>query len=277
MTVDTTELCKKIEGFMKSHHDNHGLLYDKTTQELSDGNFRVVTAKLKDIPLHRVRRNEADNEFFHKTKDLHYADPEFVTTYGRVNKPGQSMFYCAESNQICRLELLHDYLLKNDVGHERYFTYSQWEINKELNFLVLAVAPSNREISNRFTIRDDCFNFIKSQPTDTQQSYFNLFDLTSNFLLKNAKTDYSVYVVCSAIANFFTIRFPTIDGLIYPTVQGNTGYNFVLRPHTIGNKMILPKKDVYMEKWLVSNKDLTTINPFRKIGHINGDIIMWDK
>jgi hypothetical protein len=78
--------------------------------------------------------------------------------------------------------------------------------------------------------------FINSEPTTIQNNYYNLYSLTEHFFLMNAKNDYSVYVVCSAIANYFTLQFPAIDGLIYPTVQGNTSYNFVIRPHTIVNK-----------------------------------------
>jgi hypothetical protein len=92
----------------------------------------------------------------------------------------------------------------------------------------------------------------------------------------NAKTNYNVYVVCSAIANFLTVQFPNIDGLIYPTVQGNTGYNIVLRPHTINNKMILPKPNVTMEKWNVTNKNSMAVDAhFKKTGKIIDDNIIW--
>ena len=188
------------------------------------------------------------------------------------------MFYCSEFPTICELELLHDYLLNNDIGHERLATYSEWSIQKNLNLLVLAIAPSHREISNGFTIRNDCFKFIKSEPAAAKETYSNFYKLTANFFLKNAKTDSSVYVVCSAIANYFTLQFPKIDGFIYPTVQGNTGYNIVLRPYLIDNKLILPKKEVTMKKWIVTNTNQMKIDrTFNKTGLINGDDIQWDK
>jgi hypothetical protein len=185
------------------------------------------------------------------------------------------MFYCSECQAICRLELLNDYLLKNDVGNQQYATYSQWKIEEELCLLVIDLAPSSREYINGYTIRDDCFKFINSEPTTIQNNYYNLFSLTEHFFLMNGKKDYSVYIVCSEIANYFTLKFPTIDGFIYPTVQGNTGYNFVLRPHTIDNKMIVPES-VSMEKWTVTNNNSSNDDEQIQKGHIKGNHIIWD-
>lgn len=256
--------------------DNHDLLYEKTMIELASLSYNGITIKTSGLPLHRLRLNEKDNKPFVKSSDLNYAPSKFVCSYGRVNKPGQSMFYCAEFTSNCSLELLHDYLLKNDVGHERYVTYSKWEIKKELCLLVIAIAPPNREIVNGYRLRDDCLNYIKSQSLTSQSNYSNLYSLTDHFFLMNAKKDYSVYVVCSAIANYFTLQFPNIDGLIYPTVQANSGYNFVLRPHTVDNKMVLPESEVIMEKWTVANKNQSNADENQKKGQIKGDDIVWD-
>lgn len=279
MAEDVKHLCEKIEALMKLYRDNdHELLYEKTMHELTKVNFSSIFMNINNLPLYRVRLNEESNILFDKIKDIYHAPIKYVSSYGRVNKPGQSMFYCSEISSNCDLELLHDYLLKNDIGHERLATYFEWSIQKDLNLLVLAIAPSHREISNGFTLRNDCFKFVKSEPTAEQETYSNFYKVTSNFFLKNAKKDYSVYVVCSAIANYFTLQFPNINGLIYPTVQGNTGYNIVLRPHTIDNKLIIPKSEVIMKRWLVTTKNQMTIDPsFHKTGHISGDDILWDK
>lgn len=281
MTSDITHLCEKIENFMKIYRDdNHDLLYEKTMYELPNVRFNSIFTNINKLPLNRVRLNGEKNIPFYETKDIYYAPFKNVFSYGRVNKPGQSMFYCSEFSTICDLELLHDYLHKhkNNIGHEEFATYSEWSIQKNLNLLVLAIAPSHREISNGLKIRNDYFKFVKSEPAATRKTYSNFYALTRNFFLKKAKKDISVYVVCSAIANYFTLQFPSIDGLIYPTVQGNTGYNIVLRPHVIDNKSILPKKEVIMKKWIVTDEHQMTIDgTFNKTGQINGDDILWDK
>ena len=276
-SVNVKDICERIESIAKSFHDKpHELLYERVMLELLDLKVAGIFNQLKGITLHRVRLNEETNASFDKVQDIFYAPSKCVNNYGRVNRPGQSMFYCSEFHGICDLELLHDYLLKNDIGHERLATYSEWEIRKDLNLLVLAIAPSNRELINGFMIRNACCELVKSEPADAKDAYSNQYNLTSNFFLKNAKSDNSVYIICSAIANLFTLYYPNIDGFIYPTVQGNTGYNFVLRPHVLDNKMILPKKELSMKKWLVSNKNLMTIDPsFHKKGHIDGENIIW--
>ena len=278
MTTEIKNICDRIEKLMTSYRENnHDLLYEKTMNELQAASFSGIFIQLNNLPLYRVRLNNEKNDIFVKTQDLHYAPSEYVCNYGRVNKPGQSMFYCSEFSTICDLELLFDYLLKNDIGHERLATNSEWKIKEDLNILILALAPSNREFVNGFTLRNECFEFVKSEPEPTKEAYSNFYSLTWHFFEKNAKNDYSVYVVCSAIANYFTLQFPNIDGLIYPTVQGNTGYNIVLRPHVLDNKMIIPKKDVSIKRWIVTNKNSMTIDgSFNKTGQIVNDKIIWN-
>lgn len=150
------------------------------------------------------------------------------------------------------------------------------KLKKKLNLLVLAIPESEREISNSFTIRDQCVQFIKTTSTFDQVNYDNLYTLTNRFFLKNAKSSRSVYVVCSAIANYLTLQMPEIDGFIYPTVQGNTGYNIVLRPHVVDAKMIIPTV-VNMEKWIITeNTKMLIESAFTLTGAINGEKIEWN-
>jgi hypothetical protein len=278
MTTEIKNICDRIEKLMTTYRENnHDLLYEKTLNELQAASFSGIFIQLNNLPLYRVRLNNEKNDIFVKTQDLYYAPSKYVCNYGRVNRPGQSMFYSSEFSTICELELLFDYLLKNDIGHERLATNSEWEIKKDLNILILAVAPSNREFVNGITLHNKWFEFVKSEPELTKETYLNFYSLTWHFFKKNAKNDYSVYVVCSAIANYFTLQFPKIDGLIYPTVQGNTGYNIVLRPHVLDNRMIVPKKEISTKKWIVTNKNSMTIDgSFNKTGQINNDKIIWN-
>ena len=278
MTAELKMLCNRIEYLMSLYNENkHDLLYEKTMSELGSLDYNALFMKINNLPLYRIRINEEENDsVFVETKELYYPPPKAVCNYGRVNKPRQSMFYCSEFSSICELELLYDYLDNYDIGNKKSATYSEWEIKQDLNLLVLAIAPTNREYSNGFAIRNKCFEFIKSDHKVARHTYDNLYSLTSYFFLKNAKEDYSVYIVCSAIANFFTLKFPNIDGIIYPSVQGDTGYNIVLRPHVLDKKKIIPKAEVSMKEWIVSNENLMTINSsFLKMGQINGSKIIW--
>jgi len=269
-------LCENIEKLMLTHHDEQDLLYENVMKELPTVNYSVIFTQLNELTLYRVRLNNEKHDPYVNIQDLFYAPAKFVSSYGRVNTPGQSMFYTSEFSTICDLELLYDYLLNNDIGHQRYATCSQWEIKKNLNMLILAIAPSNREFVNGFTLRNQCFEFVKSEPQASQETYSNFYSLTKHFFLKNAKMDKNVYVVCSAISNYFSRLFPSIDGVIYPTVQGNTGYNIVLRPDALDKKMLEPKTEVSMNKWLVTNKSLMTVDPLSsKMGKIIDDKIHW--
>lgn len=279
-TVSVKDICSKIESIAEACKNSpHELLYERSMLELLGLEVRgIFIPSFTGITLHRIRLNEETNAPFEKLQDISYPPSKFVNNYGRVNRPGQPMFYCSEVRDVCELELLHDYLLKNKIGHERLATYTEWEIKKELNLLILAIAESNQEICNGLTVRNECFEFVKKEPEASKEHYSNQYTLTKHFFTKNAKSDNSVYVICSAIANLLTLYNGDFDGFIFPSVQGRTGYNIVLRPHVLDRKMIIPKKEIYMQKWLVSDKNLMKIDEtYSKRGIVDGDLIVWDK
>ena len=277
MNSNTKYLCSNIETLMKYCLNKNDDLYKKIFLELSkhDFDFAAIFIKLNGLLLHRVRLNNESNNDFKEVHELKYPPSNNVSNYGRVNKPGQSMFYCSEHPQICGLELLHDYLLKNDIGYERLATYSEWEIKRELNLLILSIAPTNQEFSNGFTINNKFYDYIKYCSHIDREKYSNFYDFTKKFFSRNAKNENALYVVCSAISNYFTKKFPNIDGLIYPSVQGNTGYNIVLLPRTVDNKFIVPTPNVSMKKWIVSNKKSLEVNDYKN-GYIKNDGILWN-
>lgn len=275
MTSEIKELCSIIESYASSCSTSEEL-YERTLAEIKKYNFSVIYSEYnKGVNLFRIRKNPTDKPLA-EVKEIYHPPGKFVLSYGRANKPSQSIFYCSEVRTLCELELLHDYL-KNDIGHEQLFTYSEWITQKELKVLVITIPPLNREISNGWTFRDDCFKYINSQPVNERQSYLNFYSFTEHFFFKNAKMDSKVYVICSAIANYLYEAFPLCEGFIYTSVQGVTGYNLILRSEVLENRLILPKKNLFIHKWCVKDKDRMEIDPtYYKVGTIKGKAIEWD-
>lgn len=272
------EKYQNIEKYMEQYGiDRHDLLYEKTLFELQGIDLRCIFIELKDIPLYRTRLNDEDNSKLISFRQIKYAPSDKVTNYGRVNKPGQSMFYCSEDENISTLELLYDFLQDKELGYERYVTQTEWKITDALNLLIIALPPKkNKEYRNGFTLLKECFQYVQKESKFNKAGYKNFYNLTSHFFLQNAKANPNVYVVCSAIANLLTDSFPSIDGFIYPTVQGNTGYNFVLRPHVLDKGMILPEGKIQMKKWHVKNSNKMEIDPdYENTGTITNGIIDW--
>jgi hypothetical protein len=275
--ISVEEKCQIIEKYMEQYGiDQHDLLYEKTLFELQGIDLRGIFIKLNDVPLFRTRLNDENNSKLIEVNQILYAPSGNVTNYGRVNRPGQSMFYCSEDKSISMLELLYDFLKEKKIGYARYVTQTEWKIKDTLNLLIIALPPKNREYINGFTLRKECFNFVQTEAKTHKKEYHNFYTLATHFFLQNAKTKPSVYVVCSAIANFLTLIFPNIDGFIYPTVQGNTGYNFVLRPHVLDKEMIVPNNTVCMKKWCVKSADNMEVDPdFETFGKISNGKIGW--
>jgi len=276
MSSEINNIQNRIEHHITNFKkDNHYLLYEYTMKELDKISVKKIDIQLKNLKLFRIRIH-AKNEV-NETRDLLYAPQKNITRFGRVNRPGQSMLYCAEQFQICEKELIHDYLLNNEIGYNAFATYTKWEIMQPLNLFVLSIAKSKCEYVNGFNIHDLYLNSLKLNSNDLQQPLKNFYALTNYFFHKNAKNDTAVYIVCSAIANYVTLCFPYIDGFVYSSVQGILGYNIVLRPHVIDQKKVELTKTVISETWHVEKENTVKIDSsLKKTGDVENEKINWN-
>jgi hypothetical protein len=246
-------------------------------------NFTFLTTEIiKGTKLNRVRINE--DKKFNNVGEISYPKPYLVSQFNRVNRPGQSIFYCSESTQSCEMELLSDFLTDKriqqpkEIGYSKCATYSEWVLQKDLKLLVLAFAKPNQEFSTGAQL-NACYNkHLKSVSEKEKLNLIQQYEWTSKYFHKESKDNRNAYFITSAIANFASIynSANNIDGFIYPCTQMQCGYNFGLYPKIIDNEIVKPNSTVSMSKWKIKEKKMVEL--YEKdfsIGKITCNFIEW--
>lgn len=248
-------------------------LQDQIGQALNTIKVNALFLKLENQTVSRVRLNDEDNLPLKHISQIQCAPPKSIG-YGRVNVPHQEMLYCAEHSNICELELLHDYLTKG-VGTERMATYTEWRVVKPLNMMVLTIPPGHREISNTLTLRNRSLELIRSMDRDAQVGYWNFYGITNRYFMFNGKAHDWVYPICAALANCFGRAFEDVDGFIFTSVQGYTGYNMVFNKHVLENGSLVPNETIQMKRWSIRDAKINNIEDVAT-GRIIEDNLVWN-
>lgn len=275
--LPSTEKIEKI--ITESSNKNPELLYESIILELRNSKFDFLFTELElGKRFHRIRVNEKSNKPYDKLENISYPPSEKSFKFNRANRPGQSMFYCSENPNIAEMELLDDYLMDNEIGQSRYCTYSDWEINGVLNLLVLAIKDKEKEYPFGLTLRENFNQFISTKNEAEQQAIIDQYSWSSYFFTKIAKDNKSVYVVCSAIANYLALYYD-FDGFVFPSVQSGYGYNFAFKPYVIDKSLVTPIKKIKMQLWHKESSNCVSQNincQAEILGEINGTQLIWD-
>lgn len=210
------------------------------------------TAKLKPgMLIDRVRFNSPPEETLFKSEEsVSYikdkkAIADFLTEYGRANKPHEVIFYGAiESTKIPtqrvtaifeKSELLES---KDSVHLEgELYTLSRWEVIKEMEVVEVVFSDlaikSNPDTKKAFEYH---FNNIYNDPN---REFFlrQLKFFSDEFARKiNSDNDYKISVAYTDVA----LNHAGYSGIIYPSVKSDyKGQNVALKPSVIDNNLIL--------------------------------------
>lgn len=83
--------------------------------------------------LFRARINKEKSHFC-CIKDIYTPPACFITEYGRANKPGERIFYCASNLKLAVFEVLNAYYQKNDTPLEKInVTIGVWRLKMDLH------------------------------------------------------------------------------------------------------------------------------------------------
>lgn len=270
-------IINNIEAIVnKSKYHAPELLYERIILELNNYKFDFLISDLKvGAKLNRIRINEKPSSPFEEFKDIIYPPADKVGKFNRTNRPGQSMFYCAENEPIAQFELLHDYITKYKENHKHFFTYSEWQTIKPLKILIMAIAEENKEINNGINLQPTYKQYLKDINQEKKDLINLQYSFTYHYFTKLSDKNKTIYMVTSAISNFLSLIYD-FDGIIYPSAETGCGYNVAFKPYVVDDEMIKPKDKIIMREWLVkSPKDVYDTNK-QYSGIIDGKKLIWD-
>jgi len=256
MTKEQEVAFKKLIEFSK---DLENVEYDKIKNIISKSirQVPIATAFLrKGWYVDRVRMNKGD-ELFRKEDDISYIKDQFVmdnylTNFGRANKPHEVMFYGAvKSSEISQprataimetCPLLKDRDSVNVEGE--LLTVSRWRVLEDI--LLAEIVFDDEAIAKNPDTRQ-AFNHHMEQIADHPLRELGLRQIqffSREFAkLVDKHWDYKISVAYTDLilndkkpsANGFPI-----EGIAYPSVpSGYKGQNVVLRPDVVDRKLKL--------------------------------------
>jgi hypothetical protein len=239
------------------------------------------TAKLKPgLLIDRVRLNIPPKETLYKTeesvsyiKDQNVID-NFLTEYGRANKPHEVIFYGAiESSEIPTQRVTAVYekseLLKSKESiclEGELYTLSRWEVIKEME--VVEVVFSDLAISSNLDTKrafEYHFNKICSDPN--REFFLRQLKFFSDEYARKIKSnnDYKISVAYTD----FALNHAGYSGIIYPSVPSDyKGQNVALKPSIVDENLKL--KNVSTIR-LHKNKEKAFLNNHKYVTDFGDD------
>lgn len=231
--------------------------------------------------IERARIN-INGEIFNKEESISYIkDSSIIQSYGRANKPNQSMFYgavesdlvplprivnCAEIQEVLRTKN------KNDITTDFTVTVGKWRIIKDIDVIEMVfksdLIHTVPDIERAY--KQQMSYFEKTIPHGVKQMEYLLSFVSDEFAKSDIKSDRD-YWISSAYTNM-GLKINGIKGIMYPSVRTDFfGTNVALTPEAVDNNLRL--ENVEMFQVFIKGKKvfLDTIMETTDLGVLNSD------
>lgn len=188
--------------------------------------------------LFRTRINKKNDPFLN-ISEISYPKETNVNSYGRVNKPSQSMFYCSENRPTSYLELIEYLTEKHAAGDEITLTIGAWNL---VDSITVAL------IFNPLKPRDNPYNIEHGKAYDSlieeideefKDGYNLFFEYIGSKFDQPGKNDREAYLITAAYSNLIFAHNKMVKGLIYPSVPFcGEGFNIAFLPEVVDDNII---------------------------------------
>lgn len=216
-----------------------------------------------------------DNKPYTEFKEINYIstdDAHKIKTYGRVNKPFESMFYASTEMAIACLETFSKGINLDQLEESKsvFVQIGVWKIESPLVFARMT-SPENHfkeflelEEIKKLELNKITIDTIKTQNEQLRKQVgndeeFSILEFFSEEFAKTNTQDHNEYKLSNYYADRVFNRnknFNTkidIDGIIYPSVPSSyQELNLVIPPHIVDTKLKFLWCDLI---WVVLNKN----------------------
>lgn len=192
----------------------------------------------KERMIFRSRINE--NGFFSKIDEIAYPKEQYVSEFGRANKPRQSLFYGSDNRPTSYLEFVNKLSKEKTPGDIFSFTIGGWEVMQTLN-LALILNPFEKSPTAYYQSYGVGFNEFVFQrtPPEYQKGTIRLFNFIAEEYGQMVYNKTQEYFLTCAYSNII-FSYPECDGIIYPSVpRGGEGFNVALKKDVVDEEKLI--------------------------------------
>lgn len=214
---------------------------------------------------YRSRINpESDN--YYQFKDLIYPEKKFVTSFGRTNRPGQSLLYLSDTIETSFSEVLPEILNKTIE-----LTTTHWRVEENIK---VSIIPDFDNIKMKELIAE-----VAKDNVQNQMDFLKLINFYFRAVSVNGDYNYAYEITSSfsnaRLAESKRSNFVT-EGTLFTSVQRNKGFNLSLYPETvIKDKIQIIDVTMHHINKLRNNLTYDVVNPLH-IDFTKG-VIKWKK
>lgn len=236
----------------------------------------IAFSEFKPFKLIRYRKHSTGENFYETANDLLYRkDILNINKFGRLNEPGQGLFYCNDNeNQSTGIAEIVSVFRENKESNEEILTIGAWNVKKNLKLAVILPNKYNLGLNTEFDKIKENYNSFYDSEDFEEVKILNEF-IANEFTLDLEKHKSNYKITC-AYSNYIKEQFPEIDGIIYGSVKSEfNGTNIVLWPEVVDEKIefFAARKSIFKR---IADKSFVEIETFDSKGYSSeDDKIMW--
>lgn len=179
--------------------------------------------------------------FYKSIEEIATPKPQYVSRFGRCNKPSTPIFYCSENRKTSYAELIDYWLDNKHAGQHVYATISSWYTKRPMNLIIVASPDIQERVSTYDKYYGKALDEQLSQMTShIREAYIIYHRYLFDKFKMSAKHDPHPYIITSAYSALALSKAGNLaDGIMYPSVPYlRRGLNFALRPEFINTANI---------------------------------------
>lgn len=228
--LSKSDVKKKFQSWNKRTKTETSInIIQKEIINLYNGLFFHTVKFDQDTIFFRARKEEGKR--FDKLRELWVPDKQYVTEYGRANRPNKPVFYLGKDG---RTALFESQLSTGDLVEVADIQVKDGE----------KLACMHIGMYDRFhDIQEHVFDAIRVSLMEgglTDRGWQNLKyldGLMSAEFLKNVKSNKTDDYIVSALVSEFLLAGDMVDALIYPSKRSPNDYNVVVKPSSAQKKL----------------------------------------
>ena len=234
VTKKVRTFIRNIEALDKSHDYS----YEAIIREFFMlGRIPMLVYKIeKGKVFYRARYN--DGTSFYNKSQIANPPSRGIHSFGRLNKPNQSIFYCSNRRPTAYLEVIDNLYLSTQNSHFS-ISLGDWVLAGGIEVIPVV----NTEKSTWRSIAEEEMGKIlkeliirEAKTTDQKNGYEEFFNYMSLKYQQSEETEKDLYKLTTAYANLVFLRGH--QGLIYPSVADATekrGINYVFHSSVVSS------------------------------------------
>lgn len=213
-----------------------------------------------------------------KIKFSQYSDflyPPSTSTFSRIAKPGDILFYASDNYEACLAEMVPYWLSEYELGSKIRVSFGVWQIREPVSVLII---PD-------FEFKNDLAKAMRDRMAYSQED-LEFWKIISPYFFETTAASPKIYQLTSAFFQSIILRNNiennSVDGIVYPSIQHREKSNLALFPKVIDERRMIfqyPVDAIFQKSLEVNSKGLPSyVGPFessRGIHELSTNKIVW--